>query len=138
MLDLSTRRNAASAYRAVGRVEELELVPLHAYPGSDTHWTLACGREGCTWVGDLFYSHLRASRGTNRRHTNCTGTPGTYRVLKTDDELLTRLHRLFPDTGFRIFPTKAGRTLQWTGSPTIHHVQAHIGPNQAIDFAQTA
>ncbi|MEU8919561.1 hypothetical protein AB0D10_01320 [Kitasatospora sp. NPDC048545] len=137
MLDLSTRRNAASAYRAVGRVEELELIPEHPYPGSDVHWRFRCGRVGCTWTGHLFYSHLRASRGHNRRHPGCTGTPGTYRIRKTDDELLTHLRTVFPDTDFHIHSTTDGdRTVEWTSGPDTHHVQAHLGPNQNLTFAQ--
>ncbi|MEU5385973.1 hypothetical protein [Kitasatospora cineracea] len=136
MLDLSTRRNATSASNAIARLEDLELVPLHAYPGSDVHWVIVCGRDGCSWVGRLFYSHLRASRGTNRRHPNCTGTPDTYRARKTDTELLGHLHKVFPDTEFQILTTEPGRTLKWTPGPTTHHVQAHIGPNQVTTFAE--
>ncbi|MGW4691049.1 hypothetical protein ACWEO1_01515 [Kitasatospora cineracea] len=135
-LDLSTPRNAASAYRAVGRVEELELIPEHPYPGSDVHWEFTCGRDGCDWTGPLFYSHLRASRGHNRRHPGCTGTPGTYRVRKTDDELLAHLRKVFPDTEFRVGHAPAGRAITWSDGPTLHHVQAHIGPNQVTSFTQ--
>ncbi|MFC8449530.1 hypothetical protein [Kitasatospora sp. NPDC057223] len=137
MLDLSTRRNAASASQAIGRVEELELIPDHPYPGSDVHWRLRCGRDGCTWTGVLFFSHLRASRGHNRRHPNCTGNPGTYRARKTDDELLAHLHEVFPGIKFCVHPTPAGRTIEWSDGPTLHHVKAHIGPNQVTAFAQS-
>ncbi|MFD7639629.1 hypothetical protein ACFV4P_03155 [Kitasatospora sp. NPDC059795] len=137
MLDLSTRRNALSAHRALGRLDDLELIPEHPYPGSDIHWQLRCGRDGCTWTGALFYSHLRASRGHNRRHPGCTGTPDTYQLRKTDDELLTHLHAVFPGTEFRIHPTEAGRTITWTGGPATYHVQAHISPHQDTALSQT-
>ena len=131
MLDLTRRRNADSASRALARLEQLELIPLHPYPGSDNWWDLICGRTGCTWTGHLFYSHLRPSRGHNRRHTGCTGTPGTFRALKTDSELLTHLNTVFPGTDFHIHAVKNDRHLQWKDGPEPHHVLAHIGPTQA-------
>ncbi|MFD4394418.1 hypothetical protein [Kitasatospora sp. NPDC058478] len=132
MLDLATPRNAASARRALARVEELELTPLGPYPGSDVHWHLRCGRTGCDWTGYLFYSHLRASRGHNRRHVGCTGTPGTYSARLADTDLAQRLADLFPDTEFTITTPEKGRTVTWTGHPDGAHLAALIGDSQGI------
>nr|BEK65644.1 hypothetical protein KPHV_28710 [Kitasatospora purpeofusca] len=129
-LDLTTDRNARSAAKALARLAELELIPLGPYPGSDVHWEMKCGRDGCDWTGHLFYSHLRASRGHGRRHPGCTGTPGTYRALLTDTELTDRLTSLFPDTEFTLTHNDHGRTIAWSGLPDALHLTALIGPNQ--------
>ncbi|MFJ8430368.1 hypothetical protein ACIQ9P_03590 [Kitasatospora sp. NPDC094019] len=129
-LDLTTRRNAESAAKAVDRLNELELIPRSPYPGSDVHWELACGRDGCDWTGRLFYSHLRPSRGHGRRHPGCIGTPNTHRPLLTDTELTTRLNHLFPESAFTVHQDANGRTITWTGSPDALHVAAHIGTSQ--------
>ncbi|MEU3566917.1 hypothetical protein AB0E96_00580 [Kitasatospora sp. NPDC036755] len=131
MLNLTTRRNAASARKALARLEELELVPLGAYPGSDVHWPMRCGRTGCTWTGHLFYSHLRASRGHDRRHVGCTGAPGTYRAQIPDTDLAKKLTELFPDTDFTITTTdNIQRNIAWTGGPDDTHLAALIGDSQ--------
>ncbi|MFI9157458.1 hypothetical protein [Kitasatospora aureofaciens] len=129
-LNLSTQRNADSATRALARLEELELIPLHPYPGSDVHWDLTCGRTGCSWSGRLFYSHLRASRGHDRRHVGCTGTPSTCNPRLTDAELLQRLTTLFPNTAFTITTDQRGRAITWTDDPAERHLTALIGSSQ--------
>ncbi|GAA1161508.1 hypothetical protein F4556_005106 [Kitasatospora gansuensis] len=130
-LNLTTRRNAESATTAVDRLDDLELHSPRPYPGSDVLWEeLACGRTGCDWTGALFYSHLRASRGHNRRHVGCTGTPGTYRVHRPDSEITHRLAEAFPGIDFTLSTGPDGRTITWTGGPEPLHVTARLGTHQ--------
>ncbi|WP_369272370.1 hypothetical protein AB5J55_22355 [Streptomyces sp. R11] len=69
-----SKRNIASAEKALDRIRELGWEPLAAYPGSDTHWKvrclLGCGEDGKNWEGVMFYSHMRRAR----RHAGCLPT----------------------------------------------------------------
>ncbi|MGI5196916.1 hypothetical protein ACQEVY_25315 [Streptomyces sp. CA-288835] len=66
-----SKRNIASAEKALARIRELGWQPLAAYPGSDTHWKvrclLGCAEGGANWEGVMFYSHMRRAR----RHAGC-------------------------------------------------------------------
>lgn len=65
-----SKRNIASAEKALARIRELGWQPLAPYPGSDTHWQVRC-LVGCQgddpWEGVMFYSHMRRAR----RHRGC-------------------------------------------------------------------
>lgn len=60
-----SKRNIASATKALARITELGWVPRAPYPGSDTHWEVKCLL--CDWEGVMFYSHMRRER----RHKGC-------------------------------------------------------------------
>ncbi|MFI2909477.1 hypothetical protein ACG2OD_14670 [Streptomyces sp. PDY-4] len=60
-----SKRNIASAEKALARIKSLGWVPLAPYPGSDTHWQVRCVL--CQWEGVMFYSHMRRER----RHKGC-------------------------------------------------------------------
>jgi hypothetical protein len=66
-----SKRNIASAEKALARIHELGWQPLAPYPGSDTHWKvrclLNCQEGGANWEGVMFYSHMRRAR----RHAGC-------------------------------------------------------------------
>jgi hypothetical protein len=61
----ASKRNIASAEKALARIAELGWAPKGPYPGSDTHWPVKCLL--CGWEGVMFYSHMRRER----RHKSC-------------------------------------------------------------------
>lgn len=60
-----SKRNIASATKALARITDLGWEPQGPYPGSDTHWPVKCLL--CDWSGVMFYSHMRRER----RHKGC-------------------------------------------------------------------